>query len=278
MNSLHFSSEQDEFIKKNLLEKKSITWLAQQLHCDRHALSNYAKKLMGPTFDFKRKSYVNLDFFEIINSPEKAYWLGFLAADGYIVGNELNIQLQQSDKAHLQKFSDAINGNLTIRDINGKNNFGTEYHHYRVSIKSDKIVKDLSQYGIVPNKSLILTKPDIPKEYYPYWIIGYMDGDGCISKNKKKIRISFTGTLSVLQFIRDYLNSQAVINLEHRCSNTYCLQIENNISISFLDKMNYINLSFALDRKKQIVALYSSLTQQCVLNNSENCEEALKPI
>ena len=36
-------------------------------------------------------------------------------------------------------------------------------------------------------------------------------------KNKKKIRISFTGTYDVLNFIKSYLKSQAVISLEHRC-------------------------------------------------------------
>ena len=261
MRKIFFTKEQDSFIKEKLIEKKSISWIASQLNLDRHTVSNHAKTIMGENFDFKRKSYVNLNYFEEINTPEKAYWLGFLAADGYVVGNELNIQLGKKDKEHLKKFSDAINGNLTIRDINGKNNFGTSYSHCRVSLKSDKMINDLVKYGIVPKKSLILKTPNINNSLFPYWIIGYMDGDGCVSKNKKKIRISFTGTYEVLNFIKTYLKSQAVISLEHRCENTYKIQIENNVSISFLDSINYINLDFALDRKKKIVSLYSSLIQ-----------------
>lgn len=259
MNKIVLSKQEKQIIKESLLNKKSITWLSQELGYNKEVISREAKEIMGLEFDFKRKSYVNLDYFKEIDTPEKAYWLGFLAADGYIVGNELNIQLQQSDKLHLQKFSDAINGNLTIRDINGKNNFGTEYHHHRVSLKSSKMVEDLRKYGITPKKSLILTKPNISSIFFNYWILGYMDGDGCVSKNKKKIRISFTGTKAVMNFIKEQLNSKAVISLEHRCKNTYKIQLENNISLNFLQKMNYINLPYCLERKKQIVSLYSSL-------------------
>ena len=261
MSKIYFTKEQDEFIKEKLIEKKSISWIATQLELDRHTVSNHAKTIMGEDFDLKRKSYINLNYFEEINTPEKAYWLGFLAADGYIVGNELNIQLEKKDKEHLKKFSNAINGNLTIRDINSKNNFGTNYSHCRVSLRSNKIVSDLAKYGIVPRKSLILKAPNIDNSLFPYWIIGYMDGDGCVSKNKKKIRISFTGTYDVLNFIKSYLKSQSIISLEHRCENTYKIQIENDVSISFLNSINYINLEFALDRKKKIVSLYSSLIQ-----------------
>lgn len=261
MNKIIFTPQEKEFIKNSLLNKKSITWIAKQLNYSRDTISKEAKLIMGEGFDFKRKSYINLNYFTNITTPEQAYWLGFLAADGYIVNNELNIQLQKQDKKHLQKFSDAINGNLTIRDINGKNNFGTAYNHYRVSIKSDQLVKDLAKYGVVAKKSLILDRPPINPNLYGYWIIGYMDGDGCVSKNKKKIRISFTGTKEVLEFIKSYLNSKAVISLEHRCNKTYKIQLENKVSLEFLTEINYINLPFALERKKEIVSLYSPLIQ-----------------
>lgn len=262
MKKIILTSEQKEYVKQQLLSKHSLTQIAKELKISREVLSREARNIMGETFDFKRKTYINLSYFENIDTPEKAYWLGFLAADGYVVGNELNIQLQQSDKQHLKKFSDAINGNLTIRDINGKNNFGTAYSHYRVSIKSDKMIQDLDKYGIVNRKSLLLQKPPINSNFYGYWILGYMDGDGCISKNKKKIRISLTGTKEVISFIKDYLHSQNVISLEHRCQNTYRIQLENDLSLAFLQRMDYGDLPFCLERKKEIFNYYnSSLTQ-----------------
>lgn len=35
-----------------------------------------------------RKYFHNIDFFEVIDTEEKAYWLGFMYADGYIINNE----------------------------------------------------------------------------------------------------------------------------------------------------------------------------------------------
>lgn len=256
MNRIVLTQEEKDFIKKSLLEKKPMTWLVKQLNYSIDVITRESRIIMGEGFDFRRKSYINQDYFEDIDTPEKAYWLGFIAANGYIIGHELNIQLQKRDKKHLQKFSDAINGNLTIRDINGKNNFGTEYFHYRISISSKKMTTDLAKYGIIPKKSLILKRPNIDPSLYQYWIIGYLDGGGCISKNKKKIRVSFTGTMDVLIFIKEYLNSKAVISLEHRCQHTYNIQVENDVSINFLIKTDYANLPFALERKKQIVSLY----------------------
>lgn len=261
MNKIYYTKEQDEFIKKNLLEKKSIIWISKELGYSREAISNRAKILMGPDFDMRRKSYIILDYFSEINTPEKAYWLGFLAADGYICKDSLSIQLQKRDKTHLQKFSNAIQGNLTIQEINGTNNFGKDYSHYRVAIKSKQLVEDLAKHGVYQNKSLTLSKPDLDENFLPYWIIGYMDGDGCITKNKKKMRIIFTGTLNVLEFIKEYLHSNNKIRLEHRCQNTYNLQLENDLSLAFLTKYDYIHLPYVLDRKKDFVSLYSSLIQ-----------------
>ena len=67
------------------------------------------------------------DFFNIIDTEEKAYWLGFMFANGYISFSEANlkkgqiataycvgIKLQVSDKDHLKKFNKSINGNYKV--------------------------------------------------------------------------------------------------------------------------------------------------------------------
>lgn len=52
----------------------------------------------------------------------------------------------------------------------------------KIVLNSKKISNDLIDKGIVPNKSLILNKPNINEEYYLPFILGYFDGDGSISK------------------------------------------------------------------------------------------------
>lgn len=250
------NDEQKEYIRKSLLEKKTCSELRKEFNIGEEAFSRIAHEIMGPNFNFRRKSYLDIHYFQKIDSKEKAYWLGFIAADGTITSNEITIQLQARDKEHLLKFSKAVRGNFTLREIKGTNNFGKEYFHYRVGTRCNEWVNDLSQYGIAPNKSLELDPPDINEEFIPYWIIGLMDGDGSINWNRDKIRISFTGTKEVLSFIKEKLNSNAVIGKEHRCENTYRIFIENHLSEEFLKKYKYKDLKFALERKKEFVKNY----------------------
>lgn len=120
-----------------------------------------------------------------------------------------------------------------------------------------KMSEDLQKWGVHSAKSLDLEKPNIKEEFIPYWILGYLDGDGSIQKNRTKYRMVFTGTSNVLTFIKDFLHSNNKIVLAHRCANTYSIAIENDLSISFLRQYNYINLSFCLERKKEIVKIYN---------------------
>ena len=56
-----------------------------------------------------RKYYINHNYFEIINTEEKAYWLGFIYADGYVQSNRntknIGITLSNIDYNHLIKFN-----------------------------------------------------------------------------------------------------------------------------------------------------------------------------
>jgi hypothetical protein len=54
-----------------------------------------------------RKVSLNVDYFKNIDSNEKAYWLGFIAADGCIhkSGYKLSFQLKSTDKKNSFGFS-----------------------------------------------------------------------------------------------------------------------------------------------------------------------------
>lgn len=58
------------------------------------------------------------NYFETINSEEKAYWLGFIAADGNVAKkmNSMRINLNEIDRKHLEKFRESIKGNQPIKD------------------------------------------------------------------------------------------------------------------------------------------------------------------
>lgn len=207
----------------------------------------------------KRKYKINENYFENIDSNEKAYWLGFFSADGYVheERGELTLELQEKDREHLEKFKNAINSNKPLMTILcGENK---QFIHYRFVIRCRKMVNDLKKYNVYQRKSLTFIPPsNLEEKYLPYWIIGYMDGDGCIADAKGRVRISFTGTKATLEFIKNYLKSSNIIRLEHRCNNTYQFSPEVDKCESFLKQYSYNNIPYALNRKKK---RYASIVQ-----------------
>jgi hypothetical protein len=172
--------------------------------------------------------YYNENYFTQIDTEEKAYWLGFLYADGYIEpiyrkqkikAMRAVIGLQEADRNHLEKFLIHIESNAPITQnitiLNHKN-----YYSNRVRINNTKMCKDLIKLGCVNNKSLILKFPNddiIPKHLIRHFIRGYFDGDGCVyykegekidNRNKKKYKykrlmVSIVGTESFLNSLID---------------------------------------------------------------------------
>ena len=135
------------------------------------------------TFDTWRKYKFNEHFFDIIDTEEKAYWLGFLYADGYVssTNNTVELGLKESDKSHIEKFIASIDGDMPIRKK--EKIIGDKiYVSYSVSITSSIFKNALINNGCVNNKSLVLkfpTKDIVPSELIHHFIRGYIDGDGC---------------------------------------------------------------------------------------------------
>ena len=209
------------------------------------------------------------DFFKIIDTEEKAYWLGFIYADGYITKrNELRINLSADDEDHLHKFYNAIKSNREIKYTQKKMN-GNIYKQAYAYIASGDFVKHLISKGCTNNKSLTLKFPisDIlPEKLVNHFVRGYFDGDGSIHVSKvnntghKNYRLSFVGTEDMLNNIKNILNCSH-LKLEDRGS-FYCLQINGNIQVlKILDEFIYRDANIYLDRKYkkylELKAMYS---------------------
>lgn len=92
--------------------------------------------------------------FETIDTEEKAYWLGFLYADGSVGSNDDRIELglAERDFHHIEKFRNFIG-------INNKISYREKTKSYRYAFKSQNCKQDLINKGCVPRKSLILKYP-----------------------------------------------------------------------------------------------------------------------
>ena len=88
-----------------------------------------------------KKFKVNDDYFEIIDTEEKAYWLGFLYADGCVArkGNYYNIKIDQAlyDYEHVLKFKEAINSTYPVKIYNDTESGGADLCLHRRVINPD---------------------------------------------------------------------------------------------------------------------------------------------
>lgn len=130
-----------------------------------------------------RKYSFNENYFERIDTEWKAYWLGFIYADGYVNSQKSSFELglQDLDYSHIVKFRNAISGDMPVREKN-KNWNGKIYKGYSLQVNSIKFKQDLINKGCLENKSLIIEFPTysmVPKSLMRHFIRGYVDGDGC---------------------------------------------------------------------------------------------------
>lgn len=125
-----------------------------------------------------RKMSVNESFFNVIDTEEKAYWLGFLFADGYQNGWEIKINLSNIDQNHLEKFRQSLSAEHLVK----------QHKTRKISsfnVGSKLLCHALNKHGCVKAKSLIVQYPTIPNHLDRHFIRGVFDGDGCIYVSKK---------------------------------------------------------------------------------------------
>ena len=207
-----------------------------------------------------RKYSYNKDFFKVIDTEEKAYWLGFIYADGYIVKGKksknkdsLGITLSNEDKGHVEKFKKSMDSNHPIRIYRSK--YGS--NSARIIIQDEELVADLIELGVLRNKSLILKFPTtdvVDKSLIYHFIRGYFDGDGSFKKKGQKLNgydFSVLGTIEFLTELRTYLG---VDNEIRKCnknndSNNYHLTFGGNQKVKQVANMLYGNANIYLDRK-----------------------------
>lgn len=147
---------------------------------ERHGIKRRHKEAIPRTYP------LDVHAFDVIDTEGKAYWLGFIAADGCVTNNTLKIGLHQRDIPHLQKFTAWISPDKPIRI--SVNNLGKPLA--TVEIYSQHLCETLGEYGIVPRKTYILKSlPVLRHDLMRHFLRGYFDGDGYILQSRKTIGV-----------------------------------------------------------------------------------------
>jgi len=215
---------------------------------------------------------INLNYFENIDIRNKAYFLGFIAADGAIVSNKgsnvktLTLTLHRKDIDILDTFKQEINSSKNIYSITNRGQ-----DHVRFTTAQRLFVENLMEQGINYRKSLSM--PDllskVPDQFKPAFIIGYFDGDGCFTDvfcqtprlyrckdgsitkhlhNHWVSCISIKGTKEFLEPIAEYLNTTYSLKCI-KGQTIHTLKFTSNDAIIKFYNL-YNDCDFYLERKK----------------------------
>lgn len=197
--------------------------------------------------NMSRGKKINHNYFDILDN-EKAYYLGFLAADGCVRPNrnEIKISLSSIDREWLEEFQSKIESEREIEDYITSKGFSVS----ELKFSSLKIKTELAKYSIVPNKTYLgITMKTIPDKYKLAFIKGYYDGDGCFvfNKNTKQCSLKITSnTKSILEEISYFFRAGKI----YSHGQNFELDFSTNPTLSIME--SFYNLDTpCLKRKKE---------------------------
>ena len=176
-------------------QNTTITKIAEEVGLHRTTLKKYLEKYY-PEVKLSKVQY-NENAFDTIDTEEKAYWLGFLFADGSMgsKNNTIELQLSAKDAEHVRKFARFMQYNQEIKFKRNKKDKNEEiyYDSCRVSFTNKHLWGTLNSYGCTPKKSITLKFPDesifSDKSLIRHFIRGYFDGDGTLGIYDNKVDI-----------------------------------------------------------------------------------------
>lgn len=218
----------------------------------------------------RRRYYTDETFFDVIDSELKAYWLGFLAADGTIRyrhherlngrlrGSSILLKLSVNDVEHLKILKDLVSPDSPLKYATSytttrKGNLSSS-HCVILSFNSNHMVEQIMDKGVGPKKTHTIGRPNIDDKYIPHFIRGLFDGDGTCSvvsqhgSEKLVLRYSIaTASKDMQKFLTEELIKVGIVVRIHNI-NVYISKIQENI---LFYEYIYNDANIFLPRKKE---------------------------
>lgn len=220
----------------------------------------------------------DFNYFENIDSSDKAYFLGLLAADGNVFnrenGNSKSITrlcLQKTDKIILEIFKMYLGSEQPLYETKRESSYVN--YMYTLELVSDKMANDLSKYNIVPCKTYDYEFVELNKKFMSHFFRGYFDGDGSINCTKNQLHspsmynVQISGFLHNLSKMSKYLldneNINSVVTLDKRKSK-YDLPFGNLTFTNINDKYKF--LKYIYKNREDMYFARKRYLAECFLN------------
>lgn len=259
-----FTEEEKEKIVNMNNHNYSYRKICKELNCDYKTLANFMKENSIEKTKHSLKNHnIKRDYFETIDTEEKAYFLGLMITDGYVKekkgSNLFGISLKSEDKYMIENFKKELNSDVKIYHDKRDNK-----ECYSIEITNQKMCDDLKNFNIVPNKTYLLNDINIeliPENFRKDYLRGIIDGDGSIGIDNGQIWISLTGYsedfVKSFEYEIDRIISKEKHNKIHKANAYFCRWKGNKISKKILDYL-YKDATIYLERKKRFYDLINS--------------------
>lgn len=192
--------------------------------------------------------------FEKIDTPEKAYTLGFVLADGCINNKNVEIAVALRDKCVIDFIAKVINANVhTSTYLNKKTR---QFPYARICKKITDITKFTGGY-VKKDRHYPRVREDLER----YLILGLFDADGCITwgrrKDKNRIwqKVLFASQLNILTGVQRYLINKLGISTVVRPKakeDCYVLEFANKSDVIKFCKHIYPDEEFIILKRKYL--------------------------
>lgn len=184
---------------------------------------------------------INDNYFDVINTEEKAYWLGFLITDGCIHDNQmLSLHLGIKDIKHLKLFSQCLESEYKISTYKNTS--------CKLIINSNQMITSLRKLGLHERKTFTITVPILSYHLLKHFWRGAIDGDGWLTYRPS---IGLCGNVNIVNSFREYCTS-INNNIEKRKiqinKNLFQLEVCDTNSYPIIHNL-YYNCTIALERK-----------------------------
>lgn len=242
---------------------KTSTEIARLFDCEGQTITRILNKnnvkIRGPRDRFERKYSLDERYFQNIDTPIKAYFLGWAMSDGCVTydvtnGCRYKLKIKADDIEILKKFKDELKYYAPISTDTSKKR---KHPAKSVIVYSVAFVEDLISHGVIPNKSTIMTMPiGVPAELEGHFIRGYFDGDGSVTfahKGTNYLKIEFCGNIAMMEWIAESIERNTGIPKNKICNrNSYFATLSYSCSKvkTIRDFMYSSKDDFGLKRKK----------------------------
>lgn len=273
----------------------NICEAAKEVNIGKNKLREYIKSQskLKKTFEIQCDISFNKDYFHELDTEEKAYWFGFIYADGCVRydpdnnSGRMTIEIAEDDIDMLEKFNECLQSNVQIKKRQRVQESGYISKMCFVTLSSEKLCKDLMRYGCVPNKTY---DGKIPKNLFAddkelmiAFLRGYLDGDGFVSdyRNSTSSMSYVIHNYRVMNFIlKAIINVSGVIpSVRYEFDDkggAYRLRITNRKDfLQFLDIL-YEHPSIYMERKYNRYLMHVTSRPEMSSQKSLDYESGIK--